>query len=193
MSTPYYSANVVKARADEQVAAQVATKLKKRSRWAIPATVIGVIAAGGAAFAAVSLFGFGSIDAEASTLKNLKVENARLTGTLAPGQSVGGAVDVYNENDFPVKVSAIILQDSSLETSGTGCDPASVAPGGSAGATYPGAGGGAGHQISLAEVVTIPAGGGKTITAANVVSQAGSASALCGVKADFAVVAAVGN
>lgn len=166
-------------------------KRKSRKVWALAG--IGTLFAGGAAFAAVQLFGFGSIDAQAATLKNLTVQNVHLTGTLAPGQTVGGAADVTNTNDFAVQVTGVILQDSSLQTSGTGCDSATVSPGGTPVATYPGSGGGSGHLIALAAPVTIPAGDAKTITAANVVSQASTASALCGVKANFAIVAQVGN
>lgn len=168
-----------------------AAKRKSRKVWALAA--VGTIFAGGAAFAAVQLFGFGSIDAQAATLKNLKVENAHLVGTLAPGQTVGGASDVTNENDFAVKVTGVILQDSSLAVTGAGCDGATVSPGGTPVASYPGSGGGAGHLITLAAPVTLAAGEAKTITAANVVSQAATASALCGVKANFAIVASVGN
>lgn len=167
-----------------------AAKRKSRKVWALAA--VGTVFAGGAAFAAVQLFGFGSIDASAATLKNLNVQNAHLTGTLAPGQTVGGAADVGNENDFPVKVTGVILQDSSLQTTGGGCDPATVSPGGTPVASYPGAGGGAGHLVAITPV-TIPAGQAVTVTAANVVSQTSTAGGLCGVKANFAIVATVGN
>lgn len=167
------------------------TKRNKRKLALIGVPVAIVLTAGGA-WAAVNLFGFGSIDSDAANLKNLTVSQAKLTGSLVPGKSVGGSAEVGNENDFDVKVSAVILRDSSLQPKGAGCDPASLTVGGTP-ATWPGSGGGAGHRIELASPVTIPAGQGRNIAVANVVSQAASASALCGVKADFAVVASVGN
>jgi hypothetical protein len=181
--------NAVRANA-QKIAGQAARR-KSRKIWALAG--LGTLAAGGAAFAAVQLFGFGSINQGAATMKNLNVVSPKLTGSLVPGQSVGGQVDVGNENDFPVKVTAIILQDSSLEATGQGCDPATVSPGGTAVANYPGQGGGAGHQINLPQAITLAPGEGKTITVSNVVSQSANASGLCGVKANFAVVASVGN
>lgn len=175
-------------------ASEIADKAAKRKRRKVMALApVGLVLAGGAAFAAVQIFGFGSINAEAATTKDLKVTNAKLSSSLVPGQSAKGSVDVLNENDFPVVVTGVILQDSSLQATGAGCDPASVSPGGSPIASYPGQGGGPGHQINLGQAVTIPGGEVRTITANNVVSQAASATKLCGVKANFAVVSQVGN
>jgi hypothetical protein len=173
---------------------ETATKRKGRKRkLALVAVPLAVIAAGGAAWAAVNLFGFGSIDQDEATMKDLRVEKAHLTGSLVPGKSVGGAADVYNDNDFDIQITGVILKDSSLKATGANCVPSTVTPGGSAGATYPGAGGGAGHLIAISPAITISAGGGKTISAEGVVSQSAAAKGLCGVKADFAVVASVGN
>lgn len=189
--TDYRSAALTVAEADE-ITTDAARKAKRKRRiWALGAP-LGVLAVGGAAYAAVALFGFGSINAQAATMKNLDVSNARLSGSLVPGKSVGGVSDVGNQNDFDVKVTGIIVQDSSLAVTGSGCDAGSLTLNGSA-TTYPGSGGGSGHQINLAAPITIQAGQGATITAPNVVSQSSSATALCGVKANFAVVAAVGN
>lgn len=187
--TLHIDENAVRAHA-EQVAGKAARR-KSRKIWLL--APLGVLAAGGAAFAAVQLFGYGSIDQSAATMQDLTVTNVHLTGSLVPGQSVGGAADVSNGNDFPVTVSAVIVQDSSLHTNGSGCVSSSVTAGGTAGITYPGPGGGAGHQVTLAAPVLIPANSARTITASNVVSQSASADHLCGVQATFAVVAAVGN
>lgn len=178
---------------DAAVTAQAKQMAKKKSRKYVALTAgVGVLLAGGAAYAAVALFGFGSIDSGEATLKDLTVSQSKLTGALVPGKSVGGQADVANGNDFDVIVSGIVLKDSSLQATGAKCDPATVTPGGTV-TTYPGAGGGAGHLITLAAPITIPANQAKTITAQNVVAQAASANGLCGVKADFAVVAAVGS
>jgi hypothetical protein len=186
--TIHLDENAIRAHAEE--IAGKASKRKSRKIWAL--APLGVLAAGGAAFAAVQLFGYGSIDQGAATMKDLTTSNVKLTGSLVPGQSVGGTADVTNDNDFPVSVTAIVLQDSSLQATGSGCIASTVTPGGNP-VTYPGSAGGAGHQIALPAAVAIPAHSARTITASDVVSQAASADHLCGVKANFAIVAQVGN
>jgi hypothetical protein len=170
-------------------AAEKIAKRKSRKIWAFSA--VGTVLAGGAAFAAVQLFGYGSIDQGAATMQNLTVSSPKLSNTLVPGKSVGGQANVGNSNDFDVKVTGFILKDASLAGQGEGCDPATLTPGGTA-TTYP-VGGGAGHLIAVSPAVTIPAGQERTISAPGVVSQSATATALCGVKAEFAVVAQVGN
>ncbi|WP_093620599.1 hypothetical protein [Actinoplanes philippinensis] len=166
-----------------------AAKRKSRKIWAFAA--VGTLMATGAAYAAVQLFSYGTISQDAATMKELNLTEAKLTGSLVPGQTVGGSVKVANPNDFPVKVTAVILKDASLQATGQGCDPATVSPGGSV-AAYPA--GGAGHKIVLAAPVTINANGGPvTVTVPGAVSQAGTATGLCAVSADFAVEASVGS
>ena len=186
--TLHMDENAIKAHATE--VAGKAAKRKSRKVWALAA--VGTVFAGGAAFAAVQLFGFGSIEQGEANLKDLKVAKAALTGSLVPGATVDGSVEVKNENDFDVKVTGVILQDSSLHGTGANCDKATLSIAGSP-TTYPGQGGGSGHLISLASPVTIAKGATVAITAPNVVSQNASAKGLCGVKAKFAVVAQVGN
>lgn len=166
-----------------------AAKRKSRKIWAFAAA--GTLFATGAAYAAVQLFSYGTINQAEATLQQLNLTDAKLTGSLVPGQTVGGSVKVSNPNDFPVKVTAVILKDSSLAATGANCDPATVAPGGAV-AAYPT--GGAGHKIALASPVTINGGGGPvTITVPGAVSQAGTATGLCAVSADFAVEASIGS
>lgn len=174
----------------EKIAGQAA-KRKSRKVWTLAG--VGTLFAGGAAFAAVQLFGYGTLDAEAATLKNLDVSGVQLSGSLVPGASVGGKGYVGNGNDFDVKVTAIIVQDNSVQLKGAGCDPKTLTFGGVAVASYPGQGGGPGHRIALAAPVTIQAGKTVEVKANNVVSQDASANALCGVKVNFAVEAQVGS
>jgi hypothetical protein len=185
--TLHMDENAVRANAAK--IAGKAAKRKSRKIWALAG--LGTLAAGGAAFAAVNLFGFGTLEQGPATMKNLTVASPKLTGSLVPGQSVGGTANVGNENDFPVKVVAVIVKDASVQTSGADCNPNTLTLNGTAPVTYPG--GGAGHRVSLAAPVTIPAGEAKPITVANIISQQASATGLCGVKADFAVEAQVGN
>jgi hypothetical protein len=184
--TLYTDDSAIKAHA--AAVAGRAARRKSRKIWALSG--LGVALAGGAAFAAVQLFGYGTINQGPASLKDLVVANARLTNSLVPGKTASGQVDAGNQNDFDVVATAVIIKDSSLSSSGADCDSSTLTLGGSA-VSYPG--GGSGHQIALAAPVTIPAGQARTLTVPNVVSQASTATGLCGVHGDFAVVAQVGN
>lgn len=165
-----------------------AARRKSRKIWVLAG--LGTALAGGAAFAAVQLFGYGSIDQGAATLKDLTIADAKLTNTLVPGATVGGTGQVTNDNDFAVQVTGLIIKDAGLQGTGAACTASTLTPGGTP-TTYPT--GGTGHLITLASPVTIPANSVRTVTVPGVVSQASNATGLCGVKADFAVVAQVGN
>lgn len=191
MSTVYMNDEPVSA-----TPARDAGKAKHRKKVIIGSVVAAAILTPGIAWAAYNLFGFGEINSAAATTDNLIVSNPRLAGKLVPGQTVGGAAEIGNSNDFAVTVKTLILQDSSFQTTGTGCDTNSVHPGGTAAASgYPGEGGGAMHTITIpaANQITLAPGETKTLTVPGVVSQDASATELCGVKAKFAVSASTGS
>jgi hypothetical protein len=149
-----------------------------------------------AAWAAVTLFGFGTFDADAATTQNLTVNNAtaHLTGKLVPGATVGAKADVTNPNDFPVSVTGVLVQNNSVAVSpATPACADSVHLIGTAGPTYPGTGGGASTKQDSGAPVTIAPGATVTITVPQSVKQDASATTLCGVHANFAVVAQVGS
>lgn len=167
--------------------AKATAKRKARKWYALSA--VGVVFAGGAAFAAVQLFGFGSIDAGATTMKNLIVGNdAHLTKSLVPGATAGAAGSVGNPNDFDVKVTAVVVKDAGLSVTGTGCST-SLHLKGTHGDFGPA---GVGYRIDITPV-TIAAGQTVNVAVPEVVSQDANATALCGFHADYSVIATVGN
>lgn len=161
----------------------------KRKKVITASALVGALMVPVAAWAAVELFGYGRIEAGAATVSNLTVDNssAVLTAKLLPGTTVGAKANVTNGNDFPVTVTAVIVRNSTLAVTpnSAGCVN-SVHVVGSA-TTWPGAGGGVGTLQAIAENVTIPAGGTKTVTVPQAVKQDESATVLCGISADFAV------
>lgn len=172
--------------------------MTKKRKYAFVAAVAAVLVGFPlAAWAAVALFGFGSFDSAAATTQNLTVDNstAVLTSGLTPGNTVGAKADVKNPNNFPVTVTGVIVRNSTLTTtaSPTGdraaqadCN-ATVQPVGTA-ATFPGTSE-AGTKQAIAANVVIPPGATRTVTIPAAVKQLDTATHLCGVHADFAVVA----
>jgi hypothetical protein len=161
----------------------------KFTKRTIAGSVAGFVLAGGAAFAAALIFADGSIS-QAAAAPTLNVGNdARFTNTLVPGGSAGAAVSVGNPNDFAVKVIKVGVKTSGLGVTGAGCNISTLTLNGSSETID----GDATEAFTLASPVEIPAGGVATVSVPNVVSQAGSATAFCGVNADFVVVGSVGN
>lgn len=181
-----------------------AAPARQRRRWSrkqvAVATAIGaVLVAPGAAWAAYQLFGFGEINAAAAVTQNLTVanESAQLTKKLVPGQTVGAKAVVNNPNDFPVTVTEVLVRDSSLAVvpavpADLAACQQSVHVVGTPGASWPGGSGTATKQ-AIAEPVVIAPGESKWITVPNAVRQDASATKLCGIKAEFAVVGNVGE
>lgn len=185
--------------ADTASFAAVPPKKKRNKRKiAVVSSIAAVLIAPAAAWAAVTLFGFGTFDAAAATTLNLTIDpgTAVLTSSLTPGHTVGAKAVVRNPNDFPVKVTGVILRNSTLAVTAkapatpadqTNCET-TVHPVGSAG-TWPGAGGGAGTVQVIAAPITIAPGDAQLVTVPASVKQDASGTALCGVHADFAVIA----
>lgn len=174
-------------------AAQIAgksAKRKSRKIWALAG--VGTLFAGSAAFAAVALYGSGTFESTTAELKPLTVRanTGKFTKSLVPGATVGATGVIENPNDFPVQVTAIVMQDSGYEVTGNGCKPETLQPKGVLD-TYGEAG--HGYRILLASPKTIGAGGAETITLAEVLSQTAEADALCAVKANFGIIAKVGS
>lgn len=170
-----------------------ATQANPSRRWGkrkIAAVAAGAILAvsGGTAWAAVSLFGLGSINAAAASSLNLKVDNAtvQLTGQLLPGLTVGAKAEVSNPNDFPVNITDIIVKNASVRTTPKLAACASSIHLVGTATTWP-VGGGAGTLVATDTKVTIPAHKAAWITLPEVLKQDALASVLCGAHADFAV------
>lgn len=165
----------------------------KWTKRTVGGTIVGFLAAGTAAFAAVTLFGGGHAAVAAAVPVPLTVDQVQFTSTLLPGGSADVKGAVHNPNDFPVKVTDVIVIAAGAH--GVGADCASLAVGGVSG-TYAINGSGttaAGFKTHLATSVTIAAGGAEFVTVPGIVSQATGATSFCGFEADVAVVATAGN
>lgn len=185
MSNVYNSKNV------EQTSENPVVKTKRSKKRKI-AFVVGVVGAGLlpiAAYAAVQLFGFGTLDSAAATTQNLTVNNesAQLVGKLVPGSTVGAKAVVNNPNDFPVTVTAVIVRNSSLAVTPNTADCQNTVHVIGSATTWPGDGGGAGTLQAIESNVTIAAHSAGWVTVPQAVKQDESATTLCGVHAEFAV------
>lgn len=187
MTTTYQSKHVTHG----TPAAKPARNNKKKKAIVVSG-LVAALALPAAAWAAVELFGFGTLDAAAATTQNLTVDpkTTQLIGKLIPGSTVGVQAEVTNPNDFPVTVNAVIVNNkkftgtpdnskvcvSSVHLVGTPT-------------TWPdgGGGGGAGTLQDIKAPVTIPAGKSAVVEVPKSVSQDAAATVLCGVHVEFAV------
>ncbi len=157
-----------------------------------------------AAWAAVSIFGFGSITAGATpTTGELTIIDGQypteVAPALAPGSSANVKIAVRNNNAYPVKVTGLIVKTSSL-TYGTGttAEQCDIQLNGTA-ATFPlngeGGDGGAGKLVSLpaAEQATLEPNAQQYFTFPEVFTQRATATKLCSVGAQYAVKGQAGS
>jgi hypothetical protein len=186
MTSVHYSENVVRDQAAQAVK-------KKTRKWAVLGAGLGVALAGGAAWAAVTLYGAGDADVAATELKPLTVDNIQTTGPLLPGETVGAKGAVHNPNAFPVRVTAVIIRAEGLQGVGAGCnEPGVLIPKGTPG-NY-GTGIGQGWKTTLTEPVTVAKnGGGSWVEIEQAVAQKAGTTMTCGFKAKIAVEALAGN
>ena len=95
-------------------------KLTKRSSVVVLSSLVGLGIAG-AAWAAWTLTGSGSAQAQAGSVVGLTVTSAGLpAGGLTPGNPTAILLTVENKNKFPVRITAIEL--SELKSAKSGCD-----------------------------------------------------------------------
>lgn len=172
-------------------------KPKRNKRKIIVVSAIaGTLLAPAAAWAAVELFGFGTFESGATTTQELVITDTALTNSLAPGQTVGVKGIVKNTNDFPVKVTGIIVKNSSVTVSGGTPTECAVTYAGGSATTFPAhgsVGSGPGTGFTLASPVNLDPGQSVWVTVPNVIKQDASATKLCTVKADYAVRGIVGT
>ncbi len=168
-----------------------AAGFKKWGRKRTIATVAAVlvIAGGGTAWAAYLLYGFGTITSNKAVTQGLVVDNAsaQLTKKLVPGQTVGAKAVVQNPNDFPVKVTGVIVrtEGQTVNPNTPACQTTVKVEG--TGTTWPGEGGGPATAQPVVGTVVIAPGGSEWVTVAEAVSQDAGATELCGFSAQFAV------
>lgn len=176
--------------------------------WTKKKFVVGGVAAAvlvpSAAWAAVTLFGFGDYTASAGVSTNLAVLGTpTFTKTLAPGETVGLKVSVKNPNTFPVKVTDLIAKKSASSIippiGKTVAACAMSAATGSATVDFPAEGLSAGITDGGTEFAAggggtiIPPGDTTEITFPAVVTQASTATALCGVSGHYAIKGQAGS
>lgn len=168
--------------------------ISRKTKVAIGAGAAVAVALPAVAWAAINLFGFGDFEAAAGTSKVLVVDNTTVTKTLVPGGKTGTKGIVRNPNDFPIKVTHVIVKNDSVAGTGEGCDQNSLTLLGTP-APYPLAqdegatGSAAGTKQEVAEQVTIAPGQAAWVTVPESVEQKPTATTLCGLKGRYAVVA----
>lgn len=164
----------------------------RKRKYTIVGAAVAAVAVPTAAWAAITLFGFGDFESAAGSPTTLIVDSTKVTKTLVPGGKTGTTGIVRNNNDFPITVKRVIVKNDSVSGTGTGCDQNSLELLGTP-ATYPlsqdsgASGSSAGTAQAIAEEVTIGPGGAAWITVPESVSQKPTATALCGLKGRFAV------
>jgi hypothetical protein len=170
-------------------------KNKRRKRVVVVSAIAAVVLLPIAAYAAVLLFGFGTVSAQAATNAKLTVQDgAKLTKTLAPGGTAGLKAKVTNENDFKVEVTGLIVNaapGSFTITPDQGQCQLDFAPGGTdttlpAHGSY-GDGPGKLYALSAGDVVSLNPGETKEITFPDFVKQSADATTFCGFTADYGV------
>ena len=94
-------------------------KVTKRST-AVVLSGMAVLGIAGAAWAAWTLTGSGSAQARAGSVVGLKVTSAGLpAGGLTPGNATAVLLTVENRNQFPVRITEIVLSD--VKSGKSGC------------------------------------------------------------------------
>lgn len=161
----------------------------RKKKYAVVGGALAAIAVPTAAWAAINLYGFGNFESGAATVNVLTVDSTEVTGPLLPGGKTGAKGIVRNTNNFPITVKYVIVKKASAEGTGAGCDQSKLTLLGTPLAYPTEDGGGDGMKQAIAEEVDIAPGGAAWITVPESVSQASDATALCGIKGRFAVVA----
>lgn len=156
----------------ERVFQDLATKRKRRNRKvAIGSTLAAVLIIPTGAYAAMTIFGNGSVTAEAYQSQGLTVSEEHLSKSLFPGAEADIVMRVTNPNPFPVKVTRIELAGDPTNVT-AGCDLSKVS-GPVAGTAY---------DIPVASQGTVPAGDNSVITIPKAIKLDLSATQGCGFK-----------
>jgi hypothetical protein len=180
---------------DAAVTAQAKQMAKKKSRkYTVVGGGLAVLLAGGAAYAAVQLFGFGDASVNASATQNLTIDNFETLTPLYPGATVGAKAIVHNPNNFPVKVTSVIIRKEGLSGKGAGCDESTLHAKGVYNANYgPGVGEGWKTALTGSAQKVIAPNSAEWVSIPEAVSQDESATVMCGFNAKIAVTAQTGN
>lgn len=181
--TLHFSENAVNDQAKK------AAKRKTR-KYTVLGALGAVLILPAAAYAAVTLWGFGDVSASATEIQALTITDVSLTAPLVPGVTVGSKGIVHNPNNFPVTVTDVITRTTGLGVTGVGCVASTVHPVG----TFGSFGGAVGDGWKQALTpVTIAANSAEWVTVPEAVLQDSGATAMCGFTAKIAVQAHAGN
>lgn len=179
---------------------------RNRKKIAFISAVATVLLAPVAAWAAVQLFGFGTFSADAATPGILTINGGpnapHTTGTLAPGQTVGVTGSVHNPNDYPVQITEIAVKTSSLHATPPaghveseckitlvgGTTTATGFPAHAPDGALPGT-----RFTPTGAPITIAPGGDANVTVVGIIHQDSTASVMCGVTGEYAVIGQVGS
>jgi hypothetical protein len=166
----------------------------KFTKRTIAGAVAGAVLAGGAAFAAVSLWGSGTASVAATKSEGIVVDNVKLTKPLVPGGAASDATgDAYNPNDFAVKITGIVVLDEGQVVTGCTADAnkasVKIAAGTAVTSVKVSAAGPTktGRLFPVAGEVTIPAKQKAEVRVNAVVSQEATATEFCGFNAKLGV------
>lgn len=152
--------------------------------------VVGIVVAGGAAFAAtnwvVGLGGGSSAQAQSATITNLTITAVASPGAgnlLYPGATGDVVLKVQNPNAFPVTITAVQLptsstyaggfSDSALTTAQTGCSSSTSLVGWSFATSS------SGSTHTLTSPLTVAANGNLTVTMTNDATMGAGTPAAC--------------
>ena len=154
---------------------------KRRTRlyWSVALLVIGVliVAAAGAALAAIVVHGRGTLVAPAAEQKPLKVGEVRLSRALLPGAAADLLFTVHNPNAFGVSVDQVTLVGALREDEPARCAAKVTGP-----ATAK-----AGYRLPAADRVVVPARGREAVAVRSAFRLAATAPAGCGFTVDIDV------
>lgn len=134
-------------------------------RGAILGLALAVVTASGAAWAAMVIFGTGTVKADAYEAKALVVSEEKFSGPIFPGAELDMTFTVSNPNPFPVKISKLELDgDPQKAVTGTCVQGNNLSV---LTTKLPIAG--VGTSIPAASQVIVPANGSATVTLADAV------------------------
>ncbi len=176
----------------------------KKGFWTKKKIIAGAAAAAilvpSAAYAAINIFGFGSITAAEATNAVLTIDDqtypTQISPVLAPGQNSNVKIAVKNTNPFPVKVNGLIVKTPiGYNGSNTAAQCDITVKGDTVNYPKPdGSDSGVnGKKTTLTTPVNLNAGQVLYVEFNDVFEQASTADKICTVAADFAVTGTAGS
>jgi hypothetical protein len=173
----HYSENVVRDQA------KTAAQMKSRKYLAVGAGLAVLLSAGGA-YAAMQIFGTGSVSATSYQAQNVSVSGEKFNKPIYPGVFADLSFEVANPNPFPVTVQSVAIDTSRRAL--VKCDAA----GEESKLSGPATSTGLAYNIPTSEQVAVSPNGKATITIKNAVHLDSSATKGCELTIPFKVTGA---